>query len=337
MASTIKGLTTAFFMFGIGATTAMAQNAPPPDTPDGHLAQAKTAAGTDFLGTLGRLCVLPQTGPGADVAPGPTPARETWFTEPAKVFDNLYFVGGKIHSAWALVTSEGIILIDTIYPYNSEELIVGGMQKLGLDPKQVKYTIITHGHADHVGGAKMMQDRFGSRIVMGGPDWEYVENSVNRYGQGPTSVKPKRDIVAQDGQKLTLGDTTVQLVFTPGHTPGTFSMFFPVKDNGKPLTVAYSGGTAFNFVNTVENFQTYINSQRKMADLAKSLGATVVMSNHSEFDNAVGKVRMIPGRRAGEPSPFELGAEAVGRYFKVSEECARVAQLKLDQLPPKAN
>ena len=286
---------------------------------------------TDFLGTLGRLCILPATGPGADVAPGAPPPRETWYADPAKVFDNLYFVGGKIHSAWALTTSDGIILIDTIYPYNSEELIVGGMQKLGLDPKQVKYMIITHGHGDHVGGAKMMQERYGSRIVMGEPDWKFVENSVNRYGQGETSVKPKRDIVAQDGQKITLGDTTVTLVFTPGHTQGTFSLFFPVKDNGKPLTVAYSGGTAFNFVNTVENFQTYIDSQRKMADMAKGLGATVVMSNHSEFDNAVNKIRMIPGRKPGEPSPFELGADAVGRYFKVSEECARVAQLKLQQ------
>ena len=123
------------------------------------------------------------------------------------------------------------------------------MRKLGLDPGQVKYTIISHGHGDHVGGAKMMQDRFGSRIVMGLSDWEFVENSVNRYGQGPTSVKPRRDIVAEDGQKLTLGDTTVTLVFPPGHTQGTFSMFFEVKDNGRPLTAAYSGGTAFNFVN----------------------------------------------------------------------------------------
>jgi metallo-beta-lactamase class B len=234
-----------------GATaTALAQNAAPAaDTPDAHLALAKEAAGTEFLGTLGRLCILPATGPGADVAPRPAPPRDTWYAEPAKVFDNLYFVGGKIHSAWALTTSEGIILIDTIYPYNSEELIVGGMRKLGLDPGQVKYTIISHGHGDHVGGAKMMQDRFGSRIVMGLPDWEFVENSVNRYGQGPTSVKPRRDIVAEDGQKLTLGDTTVTLVFTPGHTQGTFSMFFEVKDNGRPLTAAYSGGTAFNFVN----------------------------------------------------------------------------------------
>ena len=68
-----------------------------------------------------------------------------------------------------------------------------------------------------------------------------------------------------------------------------------------------------------------------MVDMTKSLGATVVMSNHSEFDNAVNKIRMIPGRRPGEPHPFELGAEAVGRYFKVSEECAKVAQLKLRQ------
>jgi glyoxylase-like metal-dependent hydrolase (beta-lactamase superfamily II) len=195
-ATKLAAAVAAFVSFG--AAAAVAQTSATGDTPDAHLKLAKDAAGTDFLGTLGRLCILPATGPGADVAPGAPPPRETWYADPAKVFDNLYFVGGKIHSAWALTTSDGIILIDTIYPYNSEELIVGGLQKLGLDPKQVKYVIITHGHGDHVGGAKMMQDRFGSRIVMGEPDWRFVENSVNRYSQGETSVKPKRDIVAQD-------------------------------------------------------------------------------------------------------------------------------------------
>ena len=181
-----------------------------------------------------------------DVAPGPAPARDTWFIEPAKVFDNLYFVGSKIHSSWALTSSEGIILIDTLWTYNSEEEIVGGLKKLGFDPAKVKYVIISHAHPDHVGGAKLMQDRFGSRIVMGGPDWDSIEKSVNGYPLG----KPKRDIVADDGQKITLGDTSVTLIATPGHTPGTLSMIFTVKDNGKPLTVAYSGGTAFNFPST---------------------------------------------------------------------------------------
>jgi metallo-beta-lactamase class B len=303
---------------------AWAQSAP--DAMDAHLTAARNAAGFDFTGTLARLCVAPPVVTGIrDATPGPPPARETWFAEPAKVFDNLYFVGSKIHSSWALTTSDGIILIDTLFTYNSEEEIVGGLKKLGLDPAKVKYVIISHAHGDHDGGAKLMQDRFGSRIVMGGPDWDATEKSVNAYPLG----KPKRDIVADDGQKITLGDTTVTVVTTPGHTRGTLSLLFTVKDRGRPLSVAYSGGTAFNFPWSVPNFDIYINSQRKMAAAAAAANATVLLSNHSEFDNAVSKIKMLAGRKPGEPSPFELGPDAVARYFKVSEECAQAMRLKL--------
>jgi metallo-beta-lactamase class B len=305
--------------------SAFAQNTP--DTIDAHLIAARSAAEFDFTGTLARLCIAPVAVASTlrDVAPGPAPARDTWFTEPAKVFDNLYFVGSKIHSSWALTTSEGIILIDTLFTYNSEEEIVGGLKKLGLDPATVKYVIISHAHADHVGGAKMMQDRYGSRIVMGGPDWDSIEKSVNGYPQG----KPKRDIVADDGEKITLGDTAVTIVTTPGHTPGTLSMLFTVKDNGKPINVAYSGGTAFNFPSTVPNFDTYIKSQGKMAAAAASANATILMSNHTEFDNAVPKIKMLASRKPGEPHTFDLGKEAVARYFLVTAECAQAARLKL--------
>jgi metallo-beta-lactamase class B len=299
---------------------------------DTHLTAARNAAGFDFTGTLARLCVAPPFTSGIrDAAPGKPPARETWFTEPAKVFDNLYFVGSKIHSSWALTTSEGIILIDTLFTYNSEEEIVGGLKKLGLDPTQVKYVIITHAHSDHVGGAKLMQDRFKSHIVMGGPDWDSIEKSVNGYPEG----KPKRDIVADDGQKITLGDTSVTIVTTPGHTPGTLSMIFPVKDHGRTLYVAYSGGTAFNFPSTVPNFDIYIRSQEKMAAAAGAAGATILMSNHSEFDYATTKIKLLAARKAGEPHPYEVGKEAVARYFTVTEECAQAERLKVMQMGPK--
>jgi metallo-beta-lactamase class B len=312
---------------GLCSTGAFAQGALPGSNIDEHLTAARVAAGFDFTGTLARLCVAPRAVPSTlrDVAPGPAPARETWYADPAKVFDNLYFVGSKIHSSWALTTSAGIILIDTLFTYNSEEEIIGGLKKLGLDPATVKYVIISHAHADHVGGAKLMQDRYGSHIVMGGPDWDSIERSVNGYPQG----KPKRDIVADDGQKIKLGDTTVTIVTTPGHTPGTLSMIFTVKDNGKPLTVAYSGGTAFNFPSTAANFDTYIRSQKKMAAAAAAANATILMSNHSEFDSAISKIRMLASRKPGEPHPFELGKEAVARYFTVTTECAEAAQLKL--------
>ena len=306
---------------------------------DAAIQSAKTAAAFEHLGTLVRTCLLPQSGgenltdtvPSYVADPATAPARETWYADPAKVFDNLYFVGGKLHSSWALTSKEGIILIDTIYPYNSEPLILGGMKKLGLDAKNIRYVLISHAHADHIGGAEMLQTRYKARIVMGAPDWEWVEKYPNRY----KTMAPKRDIVANDGMKITLGDSAVTVWLTPGHTPGTLSYTFTVLDRGKPVNVAYSGGTAFNFVNNtpdpgIKNFQTYIDSQKHMAEKAAAAQATVLLSNHSEFDNAVNKNRMLAGRGKG-PHPYEIGADSVQRYFQVMQGCARAAQLRLEQ------
>ena len=303
------------------------------------LASAKEAAEFEFLGGLVRTCLLPQSGgenttdtlPNFVTNPSSAPPRSAWYAEPAKVFDNLYFVGGKVHSSWALTTSDGIILIDTIFPYNSEELIVGGLKKLGLDPSTIKYVIISHAHGDHIGGAEMLQTRYKARVVMGAPDWDTVEKFPNRY----KTMAPKRDIVATDGMKITLGNTSVNIVHTPGHTPGTLSYTFTVLDRGRPVNVVYSGGTAFNFVNNtpdpgIRNFQRYIESQRKMAEQAAITKATVLLSNHSEFDNAVNKNRMLAGRGNG-PHPYEIGQDWVQRYFKVLEGCARAAQLALEK------
>ena len=323
----------------LGATNAAAQSRNFDSEINAALESAKTAAGFEFTGTLARICLLPQSG-GEDTSdslpvyiadPSQVPARETWYAEPARVFDNLYFVGGRIHSSWALTTRDGIILFDTIYPYNSEELIVGGMKKLGLDPKNIKYVLISHAHGDHIGGAEMLQTRYGARVVMGGADWDTVAKHPNRY----KTMAPKRDIVATDGMKITLGGSTVTIWLTPGHTPGTLSYTFTVLDRGKPVSVAYSGGTAFNFVNNtpdpgIRNFQTYIDSQKHMAEKAAATGATVLLSNHSEFDNAFNKNRMLAGRGDGS-HPYDIGSDWVQKYFRVMQGCARAAQLRLEQ------
>ena len=327
----------------IAAHVQAQQVAPAPKRPltDIEAAQqaAKNASEFEFLGALARTCLLPPSRsedtrdlPAAYVTdPSKAPPRAAWFAEPAKVFDNLYFVGGKIHSSWALTTREGIILLDTIYPYNSEELIVGGMRKVGLDPKDIKYVVISHAHQDHIGGAEMIQKRYGARVVMAGPDWDLVEKYPNRF----KTMAPKRDIVATDGMKLTLGGQTVNIWFTPGHTDGTISYTFQVLDRGRPVNVVYSGGTALVYEWhtpdwSVKNLQTYINSQRHLAAKAKESGATVLISNHSEFDNAYNKNRMLAGRGNG-PHPYEIGADWVQRYFKVTENCAHATQLKVQQ------
>lgn len=290
---------------------------------DAHLVLAKKAAGSQFTGALVRTCIAPAGFPGEGGSG--IPSRAGWYAEPAKMFDNLYFIGTKVHSSWALTTSAGIIILDTLYNYAAEEEIVGGLKKLGLDPAQVKYVIVSHAHGDHDEGAKLLQD-IGTRVVMTAEDWSLTEAKAQMPGG-----KPKRDFVATDGQKLTLGDTTVTLVHTPGHTPGTLSFLFQVKDAGRPLTVAYSGGTAMQLIYTdPAKLRTYVASQQKFAAMAAQANATIIMSNHSEFDNAYDRSRLLTFRKAGEPHPYEVGADGVARYLTVLAECAQaqIARLK---------
>ena len=182
--------------------------------------------------------------------------------------------------------------------------------------------IITHGHGDHDEGAKLLQDRYGAKIIMGAPDWDSIIKANNMPGG-----VPKRDISVTADQKLTLGDETVSIITTPGHTPGTLSMIFPVKDHGKTLTVAYNGGTAFNFPREPARFDIYINSQKKFQKAVAAAGATILMTNHSEFDEAYLKGRFA--RKPGEDSPFVIGASKVQNYFTVSSECAEAVKMKI--------
>jgi metallo-beta-lactamase class B len=128
--------------------------------------------------------------------------------------------------------------------------------------------------------------------------------------------------------KFSVGDASVQIVTTPGHTPGTISFLFEVKDNGKPLRIAYVGGTAIPFNGNAAYYDGYIASVRKMARAAADFGATALMSNHSEFDNAFFKAHAAADRKPGEANPFDVGTTAVGRYFTTVEACATAAKVR---------
>ena len=306
-----------------------------PDTIEGrsvesHLAAGKNAAGgrdntPDFYGLVTAICVAPQRGAPAPDAPAPRedPKRKATYMQPKKAFDDVYWLGTESTSAWLLTSDDGYILYDTAYVYDAEDVLIGGMKKLGLDPAKVKYVIVSHGHRGESGGAYLFQSRYGAHIVTA--DWDLIEGSVYGYPTG----KPKQDIVATDGMKITLGDRTVTLYLTPGHTPGTISGIFQVHDHGKPLTAVYSGGTEFNFPNDTAHFDQYLASERRLAALAAKAGATIIINNQSQFNGAADRLRILADRQAGERHPLDVGAQAVARYFRIEDECAQAQRLRV--------
>ena len=311
--------------------TVVAQS--PPTDAETHMANARAAAGMEFRNTFINLC-LPGGGragggaPAAGRVPGATPDRGNWYAPPFRIFDNLYWLGTRQHSSWALQTRDGLIIIDTNFAWATEPEITEGLTKLGLNPRDIKFVVLSHAHGDHDQGVAELQKRFGAKVVMGAADWEAtLQRPATAAGGVPT-----RDIaVGPEGYKLTLGDTTVQIVATPGHTPGTLSYVFPVRNDGLPLTVAYSGGTLTGaFGADAARWDEYVASQRKIAKVAADAGATVILSNHSEYDGAYTKARLIATpRQVGELHPFIVGAEAVQRYFTVMVECALASKLRL--------
>ena len=105
--------------------------------------------------------------------------------------------------------------------------MVEGLARLELNPRDIKYVLISHAHGDHDQGAALLQSRYGAKVVMGAADWD---STLQRPATAAGGV-PKRDIVVEpEGRKVTLGDTTVDVIATPGHTPGRLSFIFPVKD-----------------------------------------------------------------------------------------------------------
>ena len=312
---------------------------------DSHIAAARAAAGADFRNTFINLCLgstppgggrggagRGAAGRGGTPATPATPDRAGWYASPYKIFDNLYWLGTRQHSSWALRTSEGIIIIDTNFAWATQPEIIDGLTKLGLNPRDIKYVLISHAHGDHDQGAAELQSRYGAKVVMGAPDWD---STLQRPATAAGGV-PKRDVaVGPEGTKITLGDTTVTIVATPGHTPGTLSYVFPVKDEGRTVMVAYSGGTLTGAFGTDgARWDQYIASQQKIAKVAAEVGATVMLSNHSEYDGAYTRARLIGVKReAGENHPFVVGADAVQRYFTVMTECATAAKLRAGAKP----
>src|SRR5215510_10940924 len=279
-----------------------------------HVTAAMAIAKPDLLQEAANLCSArgPQRPAVLRQESGlPAVPRET--LEPTKIFDNLYYIGFNDVGAWALTTSQGIIVIDSLNtPDEAEKILIPGMQKAGLDPKQIKYVIIGHGHFDHFGGTPYLQRTYKPHVLMSGADWDLIAASPQRNRE-----LPLRDISITDGQTLTLGDTTLTMMITPGHTPGSIAILMPVKDNGRTYTaLMLSGGFA------APDRQSLAALERAL-DAAKKQKAVALLSGHPGIYSDTLAWMETRRQNPNAANPFFYGEERFARYLDIADECTK--------------
>ena len=270
------------------------------------IANAKRIAAADLAAEANRFCTW---NAGAIVPPGNSP-------ETVQVFDNMYYSTTGAVGAWIIKTSDGIVLWDTL---NSEDeaknIIEAGMRKFGMDPAHIKHIVIGHHHRDHTGGLEYFQRMYNPTVLMGKLDWDVIMTS---------GLHLRRGLDVRDGQKLTLGDTTLTLFLLPGHTPGSVSGILPAKFQGR----------TFNMLNlTASRFSTYASLApfQRIFDEAKRARVEAVVQVHPEINML--KTDTIAALRkyaAAGPHPLLYTPEKAARYMDVELECgkARIAANK---------
>ena len=300
-----------------------------------HVANAMRIAGTDLIAEAENACQVlgPQVPALTRQATGQAfvPTRRL---EPVKIFDNLYYMGSNFVGAFAITTSDGIILLDTLNsPQEAEEILVEDLRTLGLDPTTVKHAIIGHGHFDHFGGAPYFQEQ-GVRISLTAADWDLMERPsppgtpeaaafVRSLGVDPTTPRPMRDGVLTDGETVTLGNTSVTILATPGHTDGSIAVLFPVKDKDQMYNALLLSGA--NQTPTPASLASFT----KALTTAKVAKAAVLLNGHPGlFGNELEWFETIRENPDGA-NPFVYGETRFARYVDIMIECAsaRVAAM----------
>jgi glyoxylase-like metal-dependent hydrolase (beta-lactamase superfamily II) len=224
--------------------------------------------------------------------------RRSQYVEPFQIFDNVYYVGIDWVAAYLIETGDGLILIDSLYG-SWLPVLLNNIRELGFDPADVKYLINTHGHFDHAGGSALFQKVYGSRVVMTAEDWQVAQAKPELAAfYMPT---PRVDMVAEDGDTISLGDNTITLYKTPGHTEGVLSIGYTGKDGDDTHSILTLGGVGLNF-SGIERTETYLDSYRRLQSMQDSF--SVSLPNHQSMGRVFDRRDLLAQRQAGQAHPF---------------------------------
>ena len=244
------------------------------------------------------------------------------YVEPFQMFDDVYYVGDKWVSSYAVETNTGLVIIDTLdFPYS--KWIPINLKKLGLEKKPVTHILATHGHSDHVGGAQYLQAKYGSIVVMTSKGHELAKKQAEKSEGANKFLPPNVDFIVKDGMTLEIGGKPFKFYITPGHTEGDFSLDFMVQDSGALYRAFVVGGHSLSAKNP-ELANQFFKSMDRIREIAlKPPVVTVNLANHPHKNDLF--ANRDKRKNGAEINPFISKSS----FFTFLEQQEKLAKEKL--------
>ena len=224
-------------------------------------------------------------------------ANEEWTRpfDPFRIAGNLYYVGTYDLGCYLITTNEGNILINTGLASSASQ-IKKNIEQLGFHFNDIKILLITHGHFDHVGalaeikkmtGAKLMVDAGDAPVLADGGSSDY---ELGKYGR--TFAAVKADHLLHDHDTVTLGNMHLVMLHHPGHTKGSCSYLFDVKDDKRTYRVLIANMPSIIIdrkFSEVTDYPNIANDYAYTLSHMKKLSFDIWLASHASQFNLHGK------------------------------------------------
>jgi metallo-beta-lactamase class B len=219
-----------------------------------------------------------------------TPEDQTTQFTPHKIIGNIYYVGTKTLSSFLIVTPEGNILIDSTYERNVPT-IAKSVADLGFKFSDVKILLGNHAHGDHQEGDALVKQMTGAQVMAMAEDVPLLQ------AMKPGGKEHPIDRVLHDGDRVTLGGTTLVAHLTAGHTPGCTTWTTTAQEGGRSYNVVFGCSVRSPARITPELADTFNRTFKTV----RALPCDVQLGDHGAQYNMQEKFAKL---KDGGPNPF---------------------------------
>lgn len=229
------------------------------------------------------------------------------------IFDDLLIVAQRETNCFILKSDEGLIVIDAIWPCEEAfNAIVSAVEDVGWNPDDIKKLVLTHGHLDHTGCGKWFVNNYEAKTYLSKTDDDFWQNNPLR---SDILKDFDIDVYIQDRDVVSLGNKSIDVFETPGHTPGGLSYIFNISENGKAYKAALWGGSTPP--TDVHGIVTYMESLDYFIEQTEKHNVEIALSNHTAFDNGIERIKYSQKRMRYMPNAYVIGQNNVRKYFQL--------------------